>query len=98
MARKLVNVRLDESRLRKVRRLRASGVPLTDIVRDAIDSRYDALTHAITRDDASAVVQRILAAHPDPVDLPARDYDVHDRAAARQAIKRSVGRRSRDDH
>ena len=37
MTSRLVNVRLDEERLRKAQTLRESGVALSDLVREAID-------------------------------------------------------------
>jgi hypothetical protein len=40
----LVNVRLDEERLRKVQTLRKSGVAISDLVREAIDERFDELS------------------------------------------------------
>ncbi len=92
MASRLVNVRLDETRLRKARRLRASGLSLTDVVREAIDVRYQALTGAATGRDAAEAVRQILETHPDPPDHTARKYDVHDGTAARRAI---VARRKR---
>jgi hypothetical protein len=41
----------------------------------------------------NARVQRMFDEHPDPPDLPARNYDVHDRRAARAAIVRRRRRR-----
>ena len=88
-------MRLDEARLRKARRLRARGVPLSDVVREAIDARYEAMTDRDARRDAAAVVRRIVDAHPDPPGLPTREYDVHDRAAAREAVITAIRRRGR---
>jgi hypothetical protein len=88
---RLVNVRLDAARLRKAQRLRERGVALSDVVREAIDERYAALgRHA--KADARAIVARIFQAHPDPPHLPRRQYDVHDRRAARTAILRKLRR------
>ena len=44
MTSRLVNVRLDADRLRKVGRLRERGVAMSDLVRQAIDERFEALT------------------------------------------------------
>lgn len=85
----LVNVRLDADRLRKVRTLRDRGVTLSEVVRTAIDERFAALWEA-TDGDVSTAIRRILKQHPDPDDLPPRDYDVHDRRAARAAILRKL--------
>lgn len=85
----MLNVRLDSERLRKAQTLRRRGVTLSDVVREAIDERFSEL-QATTRVDAKAVVRRIFEQHPDPRDLPPRDYDVHDRHAARRAITRKL--------
>ena len=82
----MLNVRLDEPRLRKVRLLREAGVPLSDVVREAIDRRFEAIARPSTTRDIRAAIERILEQHPDPAGVPARSYDVHDRRAARAAI------------
>jgi hypothetical protein len=92
---RLLNVRLDEARLRKARLLRESGVTLSDVVREAIDVRFEALRPAMTGGDVRDVLARILARHPDSPDLPARPYDVHDPRAARSSIRRRLKRPSR---
>jgi len=90
MGSKLVNVRLDAERLRKIVVLRERGLRLSDVVRDAIDERFAALGSADAPRDISAIVRQILEAYPDPPDLPRRSYDVHDRKAARRAIERRL--------
>jgi hypothetical protein len=70
--------------------LRARGVVLSDLVREAIDARVDALEKAAAPGRARALVARMLEQHPDPDDLPPRDYDVHDRRAARAAVRRRL--------
>lgn len=90
MSDKLVNVRLDAGRLRKALALRRSGVTLSDVVREAIDARYASLRGPSR--DTEAIITRLLNDHPDPDDLPPREYDVHDRRAARAAIRRRVVR------
>ena len=95
MASRLVNVRLDEEHLRKAGRLRESGVAMSDLVRRAIDERFEALTASGKPRDVKAVMTRVLEQYPDPVDLPARTYDVHDRKASRGAILRRLRRRRR---
>ena len=86
MASRLVNVRLDEERLRKAQTLRESGVALSDLVREAIDERFDELAGSGTARDVKAVMERIFEQYPDPPDRPPRGYDVHDRDEARRAI------------
>jgi hypothetical protein len=88
MGSRLVNVRLDEERLRKAKRLRESGIALSDLVREAIDARFDGLRTGVKRPGADAVMTSILERHPDPPDMPPRTYDVHDGRAARAAIRR----------
>jgi hypothetical protein len=91
-ASRLVNVRLDEARVRKARTLRARGIALSDVVREAIDERFAALDRSESRLDVSAVVRRIFERYPDPPNLAPRDYDIHDRRAARSAIRRKLRR------
>jgi hypothetical protein len=92
---RLVNVRLDAARLRKIRALRDRGITLSDVVREAIDTEYEAIARPPTAASAAGALDRILERYPDPPDLPARTYDVHDRRAARAAITRTLKRRSR---
>ena len=95
MGSRLLNVRLDEDRLRKVRKLRESGVALSDVVREAIDARFSALHRSMTAGDATTIIKRILDRYPDPVDLAPRTYDVHNADESRAAIRRAVRRRAR---
>jgi hypothetical protein len=90
-----MNVRLDEDRLRKARKLRETGVALSDVVREAIDARFSALQQAMTARDAATVIDRIFDQYPDPADVPSRSYNVHDAAESRAAIQRRVKRRAR---
>jgi len=91
MSSRLVNVRLDAERLRKARKLREHGVRLSEVVREAIDERFLQL-RSEPESDAKTLIQRIFEKYPDPAGLPARDYDVHDRVAAREAILRKTRR------
>ena len=63
---------------------------LSDVVREAIDQRYAALKPAEAPRSVRALVDALFEQYPDPPDLPARDYDVHDRRAARAAITRRL--------
>ena len=85
----LINVRLDSERLRKVRALRERGVRLSDVVREAIDERFLQLRSEPAA-DVKTVIRGIFERYPDPPGLPLRDYDVHDRGAARRAILRKL--------
>jgi len=90
MSSRLVNVRLDADRLRKARTLRARGVALSDVVREAIDERFAALRRSESPPDVRTIVRRMFEQYPDPPDLPPRDYDIHDRRTARVAILRKL--------
>ena len=90
MGSRLVNVRLDADRRRKAQTLRARGVTLSDVVREAIDERFAAMRGSEPRPDVRTIVRRIFEQYPDPSDLPPRDYDVHDRRAARVAMLRKL--------
>jgi len=92
---KLFNVRLDDKRLRKARKLRESGRNLADVVRDAIDTEYAALASPRDAGDPAGIVAAILERYPDPADLRARTYDVHDARAARAAVARALKRQTR---
>ena len=63
---------------------------MSDVVRDAIDERFARLGSADAPRDVRTIVTQVLAAYPDPPDLPRRSYDVHDRNAARRAIQRKL--------
>ena len=91
---RLVNVRLDPGRIRKAQMLRERGITLSDVLRQAIDERFEAQQRDMGA-RTSSVVRSILEQYPDPPDLPPRDYDVHDRRAARAAIRRSLARTRR---
>ena len=90
MGSRLVNVRLDAERFRKAQRLRARGVTLSDVVREAIDERFATLQRSTSQPDVKAILRRIFEQYPDPPRLPARGYNVHNRRAARAAILRKI--------
>lgn len=94
MKSRLVNVRLDAERVRKARALRDQGIVLSDLVREAIDHRYDALGDAQTPRDAKALIARVFERYPDPANnVVTRDYDVHSAGEARAAVRRALSRR-----
>ena len=93
MSSRLVNVRLDERRLERARRLRAQGIPLSKLVRDAIDREYEHVVKTSKHFDVEAVMNEIYRQYPDPPDLPPRDYDVGERRAARDAILQKLRRK-----
>lgn len=89
----MVNVRLGEDHLRKARILRERGVVLSDLVREAIDARFQALSE-LRPVDVGPLIDRLFERYPDPPDLPPRGYDVHDARAARTAVLRRLSRGS----
>jgi hypothetical protein len=91
MSSRLINVRLDDAYLRKARKLRERGIVLSQLVRDAIDAKFDALIPEAPR-HPSEIVERLFEQYPDPPDVPARSYDVAERVAARDAIRRKLVR------
>lgn len=92
MKSRLVNVRLDEERYRKVRALRNKGVVLSDLMREAIDAKYEASSEAERPRDVGRMIEALFERYPDPLGLPPREYDVHDRHAARAAVRRKLSR------
>lgn len=64
MSARLVNVRLDEERLRKAQKLREAGVKLSDLVREAIDSRFEEIEKAAQPLDSAAITERIFERYP----------------------------------
>ena len=63
MPSRLVNVRLDEERVRKAQRLREHGVAISDLVREAIDERFDALRTPRDAGEARSAIARLLERH-----------------------------------
>jgi hypothetical protein len=95
MSSRLINVRLDQERLRKARKLKEGGIALSDVVREAIDQRFAALREQEKPKDVEASMTRLLEQYPDPPGLPPRTYDLVDRKAARAAVVRKLSRTAR---
>ena len=89
----LVNVRLDQQRIERTRKLRAKGITLSDLVRDAIDRQFEQLVQSTKRRDATAIMRDIYERYPDSSHLEERSYDVHDRTEAASAIVRRLRRK-----
>jgi hypothetical protein len=90
----LLNVKLDPGDVRMARALRKEGVVISDVVREAIRTEYARrIEQRRARGRASERMAAIYALHPDPPDLPARHYDVHDATAAREAVRKRIERR-----
>lgn len=94
MSSRLVNVRLDEERLRKARMLREKGVTLSDVIREAIDERFETLNRSTEVRDIRNMIGRIFEKYPDRAGLPRQAYSVRDRKAARAAILQKLRRRA----
>lgn len=94
MSSRLVNVRLDEERLRKARMLREEGLALSDVIREAIDERFEQLHGSREVRDIRNIMQRIFERYPDPSGLPPRAYNVHNRKAARAGILEKLRRQA----
>ena len=92
---RLVNVRLDARRLERARRLRAQGIALSKLVRDAIDREYEQSFKTSKSRDVEAIMKEIYQQYPDPHGLPPRDYSVHNRREAADAILRKLRSRRR---
>lgn len=86
----LINVRLDETYLRKAQALRDRGIVISDLVREAIDERFDQLVGADEPREVKGLIARLFAEHPDDATHRPRGYDVHDRRAARAAIRKAL--------
>ena len=93
MSSRLVNVRLDEERLRKAKALREKGISLSDLFRTAIDEGYQKALSTREPRDVRAIFARLDAEYPITAkDLPPRKYDVHDRRKAAAAIRKHLDR------
>ncbi len=90
-----MNVRLDEERLRKAQMLREEGLALSDVIREAIDERFEQLNRSRKERDVRDIIRSIFEQHPDPAGLPPRAYNVRDRKVARAATLETLRRRRR---
>jgi hypothetical protein len=94
MSSRLVNVRLDEERVRKAKALREKGISLSDVIRTAIDERYERALSTRGPRDVRAILERLDAEYPITAkDLPSLKYDVHDRRQVAAVIRRGLDRR-----
>jgi hypothetical protein len=92
-AMKLLNVRLNDEDARIADHLRRAGVEISSLVREALRAEYARRKNGRKdRRPASEILSEIYARNPAPPDDPARDYDVHDRNQAREAILRKLKR------
>jgi hypothetical protein len=90
----LLNVRLSSDDGRRVAELREDGIRISDVVREAIRAEY--LRRRPGQQGGrrpSLVLKEILAALPDPADMPRRTVDPADRYAVRRHIVAKLNRR-----
>jgi hypothetical protein len=95
MSSRLINVRLGQERLRKARKLKESGIAISDVARGANDQRLAALREQDKPRDVGASMARLLKEYPDPPGLPPRTYYLAHRKAVRAAIVRKLRRTAR---
>jgi hypothetical protein len=89
----LLNVRLDPEDVRRAKALRKAGVPISELVRDAIRTEYERrVASARRKKRASRVVAEILASLPDAPDVAERTFDTSDRRAVKRHIRAKLGR------
>lgn len=88
-----MNVRLNDEDARIADHLRRAGVEISSLVREALRAEYARRTNGRKdRRPVSEILADIYAQNPAPAEEPARDYDVHDRKQAREAILRKMKR------
>lgn len=90
-----LNVRLSAEESRMTKRLRAAGVSISTLVRDALRAEYARRIERVEEGPAVAVVRRILNDLPDPPDLAARDFSIRDRRAVQRHIAERLDRARR---
>lgn len=92
---KLMNVRLNDEDVARVKELRRRGIEFSTIVRDALRKSHEEHTKASRRPDPAIFFAEMDKEHPLPKDMPPRGYDVHDRRQAREAIRAHLNRKRR---
>jgi hypothetical protein len=88
---KLLNVRLNEADAKIAAQLRRDGVEISTLMRQALRAEFER-RHRKSRKarKPSEIIVEIIARHPTPPGTPPRDYNVHDRHEAREAILRKM--------
>jgi hypothetical protein len=88
----LLNVRLSPDDARRAAELREDGVQISDVVREAIRAEHLRRRPGKSgKGRPSALVKELLAALPDPADMPSRAVDTTDRHAVRRHIAAKLG-------
>ncbi len=94
MATKLINVRLDADRQRKANALQKNGMAISELVREAIDAKFEALSKSGRPADAKAWFDELDRNYPVEHLKSPRKYSVHNRLEAASAIRQAMKRRS----
>jgi hypothetical protein len=89
---KLLNIRLGPSDVARVRALRARGVKLSHLVREAIRAEHDRRTRLTPRNVVQTLAE-LYAQHPVALERERQRFDVHHRRRFRKAIEHHVRRR-----
>jgi hypothetical protein len=89
---KLLNIRLDPDDIARVRALRARGVKLSHLVREAIRAEHDRRTRLAPR-NVEETLAEIYAQHP--VAEERQRFEVHHRSRFRKAVGQHIRRRLR---
>ena len=91
MATRLINVRLAAADVSKVDTLKAQGVNVSEIVRQAIRAEYSRRSNG-HRDkrDVKTLLEEVYARYPVPDDTPRASVDTRDRKASREWITQRV--------
>jgi len=90
-----INVRLSEEESRMADRLRAAGVPISTLVRNALRAEYARRIERPEEGQALEILRRILNELPDPPDLAARNFSIRDRRAVQRHIAERLVRARR---
>jgi hypothetical protein len=90
-----INVRLGKEEARMAARLRASGVEISTLVRDAIRHEYGRRIETDAAKQAPQLVRRILTELPDPPDCAPPGFSIQDRKAVRRHIQEGLRREQR---
>ncbi|MBI4820022.1 MAG: ribbon-helix-helix protein, CopG family [Deltaproteobacteria bacterium] len=89
----LLNVRLDSEDMKRVRELRAAGIPISGLVRRAIRAEHERrIKPNASTEKPSELVGRVLAELPDDGSIPPPGLDTTDREAVRDMIARRLRR------
>jgi hypothetical protein len=91
----LFNVRLSEDDAAKVRSLRREGVGFSQLVREALRSRYDSRKRQRKPSDVQRILDSIHARYPDPPDKQPRGFDLRDRKAVKKYLQEKIRRGKR---